>query len=101
LRGEIRAGGGDPGGWGRPPDGEVWIGDDAALVRGPAGEWTLLSTDLVVAGVHADLGLSGVDDLGYKALMVAVSDLAAMGGRPDHVPGLDRLAAGDGPGPAG
>jgi thiamine-monophosphate kinase len=103
LRARFEQAGATRVGGGRPPDGEVWIGDDAALVRGPAGEWTLLSTDLVVAGVHADLGLSGVDDLGYKALMVAVSDLAAMGGRPDHVlvsiaspPGtdLDRLADG-------
>jgi thiamine-monophosphate kinase len=86
-----------------PAEGEVWIGDDAAVVRGPGGQSTLLSTDLVVAGVHADLGLSGLDDLGYKAVMVTVSDLAAMGGRPDHLlvsiaspPGtdLDRLADG-------
>ncbi|HEV3264274.1 MAG TPA: thiamine-phosphate kinase [Acidimicrobiales bacterium] len=76
---------------GRPPEGETWIGDDAAVVRGPGGESALLATDLVVAGVHVDLGLSGLDDLGYKALMVTVSDLAAMGGRPDH--GLVSIAA--------
>jgi thiamine-monophosphate kinase len=88
---------------GLPPEGETWIGDDAAVVRRPEGGLALLSTDLVVAGVHVDLDLSGLDDLGYKALMVTVSDLAAMGGRPDHVlvsiaspPGtdLDRLADG-------
>ncbi|HEX3460281.1 MAG TPA: thiamine-phosphate kinase, partial [Acidimicrobiales bacterium] len=88
---------------GGPPEGETWIGDDAAVVRRPEGKLALLSTDLVVAGVHVDLDLSGVDDLGYKALMVTVSDMAAMGGRPDHVlvsiaspPGtdLDRLADG-------
>jgi thiamine-monophosphate kinase len=88
---------------GRPPEGETWIGDDAAVVRRPEGGLALLSTDLVVAGVHVDLELSGLDDLGYKALMVTVSDLAAMGGRPDHVlvsiaspPGtdLDLLAEG-------
>ena len=76
---------------GRPPEGETWIGDDAAVVRRPEGDLALLSTDLVVAGVHVDLGLSGLDDLGYKALMVTVSDLAAMGGRPDH--GLVSIAA--------
>ncbi|HVB93270.1 MAG TPA: thiamine-phosphate kinase [Acidimicrobiales bacterium] len=76
---------------GRPPRGETWIGDDAAVVRGPGGELELLSTDLVVAGVHVDLGLGGFDDLGYKALMVTVSDLAAMGGRPDH--GLVSIAS--------
>jgi len=57
----------------------------------PEGDLGLLATDLVVAGVHVDLDLSGLDDLGYKALMVAVSDLAAMGGRPDH--GLVSIAA--------
>jgi thiamine-monophosphate kinase len=76
---------------GRPPEGETWIGDDAAVVRGPGGELALLSTDLVVAGVHVDLDLSGLDDLGYKALMATVSDLAAMGGRPEH--GLVSIAA--------
>lgn len=76
---------------GQPPEGETWIGDDAAVVRRPEGVLALLSTDMVVAGVHADLSLSGLDDLGYKALMVTVSDLAAMGGRPDH--GLVSIAA--------
>jgi thiamine-monophosphate kinase len=38
----------------------------------------------VVAGVHADLDLVGLDDVGWKALAVNVSDLAAMGGRPLH-----------------
>ena len=61
------------------------------MVRRPEGDLALLSTDLVVAGVHVDLGLSGLDDLGYKVLMVTVSDLAAMGGRPDH--GLVSIAA--------
>jgi thiamine-monophosphate kinase len=64
-----------------PPEGETWIGDDAAVVAPPAGS-LLLTADLVVAGVHADLGLVGVDDLGWKAMSVNVSDIAAMGGRP-------------------
>ncbi len=45
----------------------------------------VLATDLVVAGVHADLAFCGLDDVGYKAVMVTVSDLAAMGARPDHL----------------
>jgi thiamine-monophosphate kinase len=56
-----------------------------------------------VAGVHADLTLTGIDDFGWKAIAVNVSDIAAMGGRPLHalvtVAGpprtdLDRLYAG-------
>jgi thiamine-monophosphate kinase len=60
------------------------MGDDAAVVRAPGGGWLLLATDAVVAGVHADLSLTGLDDLGWKALAVNVSDVAAMGGRPAH-----------------
>ncbi|HEY5251442.1 MAG TPA: thiamine-phosphate kinase [Acidimicrobiales bacterium] len=67
-----------------PPAGEVWIGDDAAVIEGSAG-WLLLSTDMTVAGVHADLGLMGVDDLGWRAVAGAVSDIAAMGGRASHL----------------
>jgi thiamine-monophosphate kinase len=59
---------------------EVWIGDDAAVLALPAGDHLLLAADTVVAGVHADLSLTGLDDLGWKALMAAVSDVAAMGG---------------------
>ena len=66
-----------------PPAGETWIGDDAALVVPPIGG-LLLATDVVVAGVHADLSLTGLDDLGWKAIAVNVSDIAAMGGRPTH-----------------
>ncbi len=65
------------------PAGEVWIGDDAAVVSPSAGP-LLLATDLTVVGVHADLELVALDDLGWKALAVNVSDLAAMGGRPER-----------------
>jgi thiamine-monophosphate kinase len=65
------------------PAGQTWIGDDAAVVPGPSGA-LLLTADAVVAGVHADLALVGLDDLGWKALVVNVSDVAAMGGRPTY-----------------
>jgi thiamine-monophosphate kinase len=57
------------------------IGDDAAVVRAPPGQ-LLLCADALVAGVHADLALVGVDDFGWKALTATLSDVAAMGGRP-------------------
>jgi len=60
----------------------VWIGDDTAVL-GPTTGRLLLTTDVSVAGVHADLELIGVDDLGWRAVAAAVSDVAAMGGRPD------------------
>lgn len=37
-----------------------------------------------MAGVHADLDLVGVDDLGWKAMAANLSDIAAVGGRPTH-----------------
>jgi thiamine-monophosphate kinase len=89
-----------------PPAGHTWIGDDAAVVTlGGAGgpEPVLLATDLVVEGVHFDLAHGSMADAGYKALMVTVSDLAAMGARPRYAlasvaapPGtdLDGLATG-------
>ncbi|MDA8274697.1 MAG: thiamine-phosphate kinase [Actinomycetota bacterium] len=74
---EAAAGGG-------APEGEVWIGDDAAAVRAGRGP-LLLATDLVVAGVHADLRWCSPADAGFKAVMATVSDIAAMGGRPRHL----------------
>ncbi len=52
-----------------------------AVVPGPTGR-LLLAADAVVSGVHADLGLVGLDDMGWKALVANVSDIAAVGGRP-------------------
>jgi thiamine-monophosphate kinase len=66
----------------RPGPGETWIGDDAAVVATPSG-WQLLAADTVVEGVHADLSLTGLDDLGWKVMAANVSDVAAMGGLPD------------------
>lgn len=88
---------------GRPGAGDTWIGDDAAVVTFDAGGPAVLATDLVVEGVHFDLGLCAADDVGYKALMVSLSDLAAMGASPEYAlvsmagpPGseLDLLGAG-------
>lgn len=69
------------------PDAQVgiWIGDDAASIRLAEGRWLLLATDAVVAGVHADLDLTGLDDFGWKAVAACVSDIAAMGGDIGHL----------------
>jgi len=66
---------------GEPSEGEVWVGDDAAVLRAPAGT-ILFTTDLMIEGVHFDLEITGPEDLGYKALAVNISDVAAMGGTP-------------------
>ena len=63
------------------PAGQTWVGDDVAVVPGPSGPM-LLAADAVVAGVHCDLDLVGLDDMGWKAIVANVSDVAAVGGRP-------------------
>src|SRR5271156_5528775 len=56
--------------------------DDAAVLDVPAGGPLVVSVDSVVEGVHVDLSLCGPGDVGWKALMGALSDLAAMGATP-------------------
>jgi thiamine-monophosphate kinase len=65
---------------GPAPAGETWAGDDAAVVRPPAGE-LLLAIDPMVQGVHF---LETTADVGWAAVARNVSDIAAMGGRPLH-----------------
>lgn len=66
---------------GEPAEGEVWVGDDCAVLRAPAGT-IFFTADLLVEGVHFDLELTGPADLGYKSIAVNASDVAAMGGTP-------------------
>lgn len=61
--------------------GEIHIGDDAAVLQAFAGQ-VIISTDVCVLGVHLDNDFFSVEDLGYKAVTSAVSDLAAMGAWP-------------------
>lgn len=60
------------------PPGEVWLGDDAAVLD----EGLLVATDLVTDRVHFDLRWCTPEDAGWKALAVNLSDVAAMGGSP-------------------
>jgi thiamine-monophosphate kinase len=57
------------------------VGDDAAVLRPPRGEDLVATTDAVVEGVHFDRRFRP-EDIGWKALAVNLSDLAAMGARP-------------------
>ena len=66
------------------PDVILGIGDDAALLQVPAGHELVLSTDTLIAGVHFPLDTSA-EDIGWKALAVNLSDLAAMGAEPAWV----------------
>ncbi|HEX7412996.1 MAG TPA: thiamine-phosphate kinase [Bacteroidia bacterium] len=55
------------------------VGDDAAVIE-QSGKVTLLSTDMLVEGVHFDLTYVPLKHLGYKAIAVNVSDICAMNG---------------------
>jgi thiamine-monophosphate kinase len=66
---------------GEPSEGELWVGDDAAVLRAPAGT-IFFTSDLMIEGIHFDLEIIGPEDLGYKAIAVNISDVAAMGGTP-------------------
>jgi thiamine-monophosphate kinase len=57
------------------------IGDDAALLAPPAGYDLAVAVDTLVEGVHFPVGTAAAD-LGWKALAVNLSDLAAMGAAP-------------------
>ena len=58
------------------------IGDDAAAVRVNAGMIVLAATDALVEEVHFRRRTTPPDALGWKAMAVNLSDIAAMGGRP-------------------
>lgn len=66
----------------RPAPGvRLGIGDDAALLDLPPGETLAVTSDTLVAGRHFPLDTPPFD-IGWKALAVNLSDLAAMGARP-------------------
>lgn len=65
----------------RRPDVVLGIGDDAALLSVPAGASLVVSTDSLNAGVHFPVD-THADAIGYKALAVNLSDMAAMGAEP-------------------
>lgn len=60
------------------------IGDDAAVID-LNDKFGLLSTDLLIEGIHFDLSYAPLKHLGYKAIAVNVSDIAAMNGTPKQV----------------
>jgi thiamine-monophosphate kinase len=60
------------------------IGDDAAAILLPQGEYLLVTTDLLMEDVHFRLSWGDLPALGWKALAQNLSDIAAMGGTPTH-----------------
>lgn len=64
------------------PEGILGIGDDCAVIPQRDGLETLVTTDMLVEGVHFLLEGIGPYNLGWKSAAVNISDIAGMGGRP-------------------
>ncbi|WP_395627462.1 thiamine-monophosphate kinase, partial [Daejeonella sp.] len=60
------------------------IGDDAAVLNFE-GKKTLISTDLLLEGIHFDLAYTPLKHLGYKAVQVNLSDIYAMNGTANQI----------------
>jgi len=60
------------------------IGDDAAVIDA-RNRYQVVSTDLLVEGVHFDMHYTPLRHLGYKAIASNLSDIAAMNARPEQV----------------
>ncbi|MFD2720332.1 thiamine-phosphate kinase [Hymenobacter monticola] len=69
----------------RQPGSVLGIGDDAAIIRPTAGMEQVMTTDLLVEGIHFDLSFCPLRHLGYKAVAVNVSDVAAMNALPTQL----------------
>ena len=64
------------------PETKRGVGDDCAVLAFEAGRQVLVTTDLLMEGVHFDLQYMPLKHLGYKSAMVNLSDIYAMNGRP-------------------
>lgn len=60
------------------------VGDDAAVIDN-TGKQTLITTDLLLEGIHFNLIYSPLKHLGYKAAVVNFSDIYAMNGTPQQI----------------
>ncbi len=58
------------------------VGDDAAVLNNGGKKYTLVSTDLLIEGIHFDMAYTPLKHLGYKSAVVNFSDMAAMNGTP-------------------
>lgn len=63
---------------------ELSVGDDCAIIN-PNGKKMVISTDFLTEGVHFNLGYVPLKHLGYKAVVVNLSDIAAMNAQPSQI----------------
>lgn len=62
----------------------IGIGDDAAVLDFKENQ-ILVSTDLLIEGIHFNLGFTPLKHLGYKAVVVNISDIYAMNAKPTQI----------------
>src|SRR5213079_1321695 len=62
----------------------VGVGDDAAVID-HFGKQTVVTTDMLVEGVHFDLMYTPLKHLGYKSVIVNLSDIYAMNATPTQI----------------
>ena len=67
------------------PTSLVGVGDDAAVISISEEEAMLISTDMLVEGIHFDLMYMPLKHLGFKAVAVNVSDICAMNGTAEQI----------------
>lgn len=60
------------------------IGDDAAIIES-GDKFKVVSSDLLVEGIHFDLSYFPLKHLGYKSVSVNMSDIAAMNAKPEQI----------------
>lgn len=63
---------------------QLGIGDDAAVIE-PKDKQMVISSDILAEGVHFNLGYAPLKHLGYKAVVVNLSDIAAMNATPTQI----------------
>ncbi len=66
------------------PSSVLGIDDDAAIID-TGSSYTLISTDMLLEGVHFDLSYMPLQHLGYKSVVANISDIAAMNGVPRQI----------------
>lgn len=62
----------------------IGIGDDSAIID-HSKSLTLITSDMLIEGVHFDLSFFPLKHLGYKSVVVNLSDIFAMNGCPDQI----------------
>lgn len=67
------------------PESILGIGDDAAVTAYEQGMQQVITSDMLCEGVHFDLSYAPLAHLGYKAIVVNISDVVAMNAQPKQV----------------